>query len=412
MKADWLSFAKSRRRVMGRAEVLDPVVVPLADGLGHVLAEPLVARADLPAFNNSAMDGYAVRAGGVEGASPSAPVRLRVVGRVGAGQHWKRGPLAADEAARIMTGAPVPPGADSVVRVEHTEGGWKNPGTDVVVVSGGDALRNIRPRGEDIRASDIGMESGALVTPGVLALAAALGYETLTVVPRPLVTVLVTGDELCPPHRYDQVIRGRGVPDSNGPMLTAQIRACGARCDRHDTVGDDVDHLREAIIRARTADALVISGGASVGDRDLVKRVLDDLGFELDFWRVRMRPGSPVAFGMLQELPVFSLPGNPASAFVTFEVLVRPFLRARAARRPGTEAIQAVAGEHFAGPEGVTSFLRVKLDRSRKPPVARLSGRQGSGLVRSLGLADGLGIIPEGISQITEGDAVEVTPVV
>lgn len=412
VRADWLSVEESLERVLARAEPLGPTLVPLGRALGRVLAGPLVARATLPGFPNSAMDGYAVRAADLRGASSSAPVRLRVTGRTAAGAGVNLEPVQSGEAVRIMTGAPLPPGADSVVRVEDTEGGWKAAGEDVVAVDDRDVGRHVRPRGEDVRAGETLVQPGALVTPGLVGAAAALGHEELPVASRPKVAIMATGDELRSTDAYGEVIRGVAVPESNSSMLAAQATACGARIVSSRLVGDERTLLRDAVTEALAADVLVVSGGASMGDRDLVKEVLLELGFEPEFWRVRMRPGSPVAFGVLGELPVFSLPGNPSSAFVTFEVLARPLIGARAGLPPDPlRTILSVAGEELAGPARTTSFLRVKLDHGGTPPVATLSGPQGSGLVRALALAEGLARIPEGVSRIRAGEAVEVTRV-
>lgn len=412
--ADRLSFEEGLERVLAGACVLEAVPLPLADALGGVLAEPLISRAALPGLANSAMDGYALQRESILGATAELPARLRVIGILPAGVGWSGDPIAPGEAVAIMTGAPVPEGADSVVRIEHTRDaakGFRGVGDVVEVTTATDAGRNIRPAGEDALPGDTMVAGGTIVRPGTVAVAAALGYQSLNVVRRPTFAILVSGDELVPPHRYREVIEAGGVPESNGPMLAAQVRASGAEVGRCNTVGDDPEELARAITRARSEDVLVISGGASMGAGDLVKQVLGELGFELEFWRLRMRPGSPVAFGRLDGLPVFSLPGNPASAFVSFELLVRPFLRAMAGWSvPVAPRLTALAGNEFASPPSVTSFARVTLEAGT-PPVAVPSGPQGSGLVRSLGTADGLVVVPQGVARIERGEFVEVVEV-
>ena len=406
VKADWLSFDEALERVLNGASVLETVESGIDSALGRVLAEPLSARATIPASANSAMDGYAARSDSVLGATPENPARLEVKGRIAAGMSAAGVRVGAGEAVAIMTGAPVPEGADSVIRVEHTSG-WRQEGEVVSVTAGSDAGRNIRLAGGDACAGETVLSAGTVVTPGAVAVATAFGHDSLKVVRAPHVRVLVTGDELAPNERYREVIEGIAVPDSNGPMLVAQARSSGAAAEGHALVGDDPDELRRVIDAARCADALVVSGGASMGDRDLVKGVLGEFGFELDFWRVRMRPGSPVGFGFLDDLPVFSLPGNPASAFVTFETLVRPFIRGLAGFDPPVPfRIRAVAGEELGSTARMTVFQRVRLNGEE--PVATLSGRQGSGLVRSLGSADGLAVLPEGVTEVPCGERVEV----
>jgi len=414
MKADWLPFQDAVDRVLGRATQLGQIDLPLSDALGFVLARNINSPVAIPGFDNSAMDGYAVLGSDLTEVTSNSPACLRVVGRVPAGNRWQGSPLVSGQAIRLMTGGVVPEGADTVVRVEDTRpdngnvGGWVEVGGVVQVTSARDIGRHIRPRGEDLRVGDRALVRGARVTPGVIALAAAIGRKSLPVVRAPRATIIVTGDELMAPEKLQEVADGAGVPDSNGPMLVAQARACGVAAATHIRVMDDAGALAAAVEEAREGDVLVISGGASMGDADLVKKVLDQMGFALDFWRVRMRPGSPFGFGFVGDLPVFSLPGNPASAFVTFELFCKPFiLLLRGHTGPVEKRIRAVAEDSIAGPSHVTSFYRVKL--SGYPPAsASFAGPQGSGLVSSLANADGLAVLPEGVSLVEPGKEVEV----
>jgi molybdopterin molybdotransferase len=384
--------------------------VPVLQALRRALAEDLVAAATLPPWDNSAMDGYAVRGQDVRGASESRPVRLRLRGRTRAGER-AHGPVGPGEAVRIMTGAPVPEGCDSVIRVEDTDA-ESEPGF-VAVRADRDRGRNVRPRGEDMVEGDHLLERGEPVTAGVVGLLAALGRSDVLVHRRPNVAILATGDELRGPERFDDVRAGAGIPESNGPMLEAATRSAGALPRSLGVVEDEAEALKDAVALGKGSDALVVVGGASVGEADLVKRVLEDMGFRQDFWRVRMRPGSPFGFGSLPgdqgPQPVFSLPGNPASAFVTFEIFVRPFLlRLAGHARIHRRRVRATAGTRFPGASGLTLFPRVTVRRSGDELLASSPGPQGSGLVRGLSVADGLAMIPEDTDGVAEGQEVEV----
>ena len=410
--ADWVSVEEARRRILEVAAPLPEVAVPLGEAPGRVVARALEARATMPPWDNSAMDGYAVRAADVSAADEERPVPLKVVGRVHAGDPGPPPRLREGQAVRIMTGAPLPPGADAVVRVEDTDEEAAEPGRvriRAAVASG----RYVRPGGEDFRAGERVLEAGRVVGAGVVGLAAALGHDRMHVHRRPSVALLATGDELRGPDRYQDVVEGRGIPESNTPMLAAMVRDAGGRVSRAAVARDDEEDLAARLEEAIDADVLVTVGGASMGEADLVKRVLDRAAFRQDFWRVRIRPGSPFSFGHVPRgdrlQPVFGLPGNPASAFVTFELFVRPFLRRLAGhRRCFRPELACVAGDELRGPEDLAAYLRVSLDRRGDPPRARLTGPQGSGLVRGLGHADGLAVLPAGTVAVPVGSAVRV----
>jgi len=413
--ADWLSAGEAGARILRAALPLTAEPASLGHALGRVLAEDLEATATLPPWDNSAMDGYAVRAADVAAASSARPVPLTVAGRIHAGDPPIRA-LAAGTAVRIMTGAPLPPGADAVVRVEDTDREEGAP-SRVLVTAAVEPGRHVRQAGEDVQAGARVLERGAVVTPGVTALAAALGRAWLSVHRRPVVAILTTGNELRGPDRYEDVVRGRGIPESNGPMLAAMVREARGEPALLGVVEDEASALRDRIVHAAIADALVTVGGASMGEADLVKRVLDDMGFEQDFWRVRIRPGSPFGFGWLERggkrQPVFGLPGNPTSAFVTFELFVRPFVLALGGHRePVRRTVECIAGEELRGPPRLAAYLRVRARRSERDarPTVVPTGPQGSGLVRGLALADGLAVIPEGVQAIPAGRPVEVIP--
>ena len=412
-KADWLPLDRARERILRRATALPAVHVQPAAALGRALAESLTARATLPPWDNSAMDGYAVRADDVRDAGPRRPVRLRVAGAVRAGE-LPRTPVSAGEAIRIMTGAPVPPGADTVVRVEDTDA-EVTPGV-VVVHDGRDAGRHVRPRGEDMQEGDLVLEAGTTLSPGHIGVIGALGASEVAVGGRPRTALLANGDELAPPHGFEAVARGRAIPETNSRTLAAAVEEMGGEAILLGIAGDTEESVELHVRRALESDAhvLVTTAGASMGESDLFKRVLGRLGLQLDFWRVRMRPGSPVSFGSLPRpsgapLTVFGLPGNPASAFVTFHVLVRPYLLSLAGhRRIHAAVVHALAGAPLRSAPGLTQFYRIRLSERASGTVATPTGPQGSGLVRSLGEADGLAVVPEGVDEIEEGGPVQV----
>jgi molybdopterin molybdotransferase len=410
---DWLALDEAVARVMGAAHPLPPVTLGLDAALGMVTAKPVRALLTMPPFDNSAMDGYAVRASDIAGATAEAPVALTVVRAVHAGGEPGAPLAAAGQAVKIMTGAPVPPGADSVVRVEDTDGEAGTPGR-VLIRSQHDRHRNIRPGGEDFRTGDEVVPAGVRVNAGWTALLVAAGTATVSVHRRPRVAILSCGDELRLPGDLGDVRAGRAVPESNGPMIAAALRSAGGEVVSLGIARDDPDDLRRCVEGARDADLLVTLGGASMGEADLLKRTLLDDGLDLDFWRVRMRPGSPVSFGHLPRrdapgLPVLGLPGNPASAFVTYQVFGHPFVRRLSGdSRPHRSVVRAAVDAELRGPPRLCQLVRVVLETATDRRIARPAGRQGSGLVSSLGPATGLAVVPEGTEVVTPGDVLDV----
>lgn len=408
--ADWLHYQDALARILGAASPLPPEPRPVASALGLALAEPVVATATLPPWDNSAMDGYAVRGVDVRGASADAPVALSVTAVVRAGGDAGHS-LRAGTAIRIMTGAPVPSGADTIIRVEDTDAEAVS-GT-VRIFDDRDVGRHIRPAGQDMRSGSTLLEAGHSVTAGTVGVLGAAGLTEVMVHRPPSVAILPTGDELREAHQYDDVRRGSGVPESNGGMLSAMVAAIGARPVHLGIAPDDPAELGRRVGEGSGADVLVTIGGASMGEADFVKRVLDEADFELDFWRVKMRPGSPVSFGWLPRgdarQAVFGLPGNPSSAFVTFEVFVRPFLLALAGHgRVLRRRMRCRAGERLETPAELTYFQRVRLRRDGEDTVAVPTGPQLSGLVSGLASADGLAIVPPETPAVQAGDPVDV----
>lgn len=405
--ADWVSCESALQAVLDAVSPLPPRAVSLHEALGRALAEPVRSPVDHPAWDNSAMDGFAVHAGDVRGASRERPVTLPVAARIPAGR-FPEAPLAPGTAVQVTTGAPVPEGASGVIRVEHTDGG---AGSSVTVYDDADAERHIRRAGEDLRRGDVLLEPGEEVTPAAIALLAVAGAARPTVRRRPRVGVLANGDELADLDDYDLVRAGRKIMNSNGHALTAQLRTAGAEPVPLGIARDDPADLRRRLERGADCDALITAAGVSVGEHDHVKDVLSDMGLERRFWRVRMRPGSATLFGLLGGRPFWGVPGNPASAMVTFEVLVRPALRRMAGHaRVRRRRLHGRAAERIRSPGDATSFLRARVELDAAGvPVARLTGPQGSGMLRSM-MADALLVVPEGVREVQPGDGVELIP--
>lgn len=421
LEADWLPIHEAVRRILAHARPLPVAEADLDEARGCVLARTLEARVTLPPWDNSAMDGYAARGSDVAGASRSDPVDLPVSAVVRAGDEAPAH-LPDGTAIRIMTGAPVPEGADSIIRVEDTDG-EEISREAVRIFSDRDVGRHIRPAGRDARAGEILVPEGTTVAAGQVAVLASQGYARVPVHRRPRVAFLPNGDELAPLDDFEEVLAGRAVPESNGPTLTAASRAAGAEPRLLPIARDHPESILRRLDEAQDADVLVTMGGASMGEADLLKRVLADRGYELDFWRVRIRPGSPFSLGFLprpsdahpdredgtRRLPVFGLPGNPGSAYVTFQLFVRPFLLALAGHsRVHRAVVRARTGETLESPARLTHFFRVRLQEEERGWRAGLTGPQGSGLVQSLARADGLAVVPEGIERVEAGDEVRV----
>ena len=414
LAADWLSCEEALAHVLAAATPMPPVRVEVSSALGRSLAEPIRARADLPAWPNSAMDGFAVRSGDLSRAGP-APLVMPVEGASYPGSPpIEDAPRGA--AVRVMTGGAVPVGFDTVIRVEHTDG-EASPGR-VRIHRTDDMRKHVRSPGKDMRAGEETVPAGTVVHSGSVPVILASGCNPVTVFKRPRVGVLSSGDELVDMDRFDLVAEGRGVPDTNRAMIGAAVSEAGGVPVDLGVASDDREALRERFSSFPDIDVLVTTGGASMGERDLLKRILLDMPFRLGFWRARVRPGSPLSFGHLRrggrDLPILGLPGNPASAFVTFHVFVAPYLRAcLGSPRPRGTTIVARTETPLSSPRSLTQFYRVSLDgpgRGDASPWARcrLTGPQGSGLVRSLRDADGLAVVPDGVERIQADEPVSV----
>lgn len=406
--ADWLPFVEALERALRLCAPLPPRAVPLGEAMGLALGGSVQAARTLPPGPTSAMDGYAVRSQDLppEGAESI----LRVTGESRPGDPFSDA-LAPGAAMRIMTGGLLPPGADTVIPVERTGG---EVAGGVRIPAGAAAGAHVRPSGEEMTEGDLLASSGDTISPWLTALFATARLTEVLAIPRPRVALLVTGSEL------DEI--GEGVDpfrkvDVFSSALPPQIHDAGGEALPPVRVGDDQSAMVRALQEAsQGADLILTTGGASMGAGDLVKRSLDTLEYHSDFWRVRIRPGSPVGGGALhvpgreRPIPVFSLPGNPVSAFITFLVLARPAIRAMGGHlRRHLPRVRATLRETIKGPDHLTHFLRVQLIQGEGGRwEATGTGPQGSGVTRSMAAADGLAILPEGVGSLYPGAEVEV----
>ena len=415
--------------ILGAIRPLDPIELQLPDAQGCVLVEDVTVPVALPPFDNSSMDGYAVRTADVAGASEEFPAVLTVIGDVAAGSGGLP-TVGPGEAARIMTGAPLPPGAEAVVPVEWTDGGTGEGAATTMRPAGEtpqgasgevrvhrpvEARAHVRSRGSDVQAGDLALESGTVLGPPQIGLLAAIGRGTVRVRPRPRVVVLSTGSELVQPG--ERLAEGQ-IYDSNSFALCAAARDAGALSYRVGAVTDDAEILRATIEdQLIRADLLVTTGGVSVGAYDVVKEALSSVGDEdvpgsgVDFRKLAMQPGKPQGFGSIgpEHTPLLALPGNPVSSYVSFELFVRPAIRAlmglKDVHRPKVRAALK-ADKALSSPEGKRQFLRGAYD-SGSGTVSPVGG-SGSHLIAALAHADCLIVVPEADTSVEPGAEVEV----
>lgn len=375
------------------AETVGPV-----DALGRVLFEDVVSACDLPRWDNSAMDGYALRA---EGSRPGQWLPVRGFLPAGGASLAEVEP---GTAARILTGAAIPPGADCVVPFEAVE----VAGDSVRLTSRPTAGDHVRSRGSDVRRGEVVLPAGTVIGHPEIAVFAALGHDAVVVGRRPRVAILSTGDELVP---VGGTLRPGSIFDSNGPALAAAVTEAGAIPSLLGIARDDPEALRTLLREGLRADALVISAGASTGDRDLVRQTLRELGAEERFWRVDIQPGRPMAFAVAGECPVFCLPGNPVAALLTFALLARPALRRLLGHRRPIEATRrGVLGEDVSPRADRTTLRRVRLGHSDGQLTAWACGPQATGHLRTLSRADGVALVPAGTSLLPAGTWVDIHP--
>jgi molybdopterin molybdotransferase len=398
--SELIEIERAREAVLQHAAPLEAERVPLCEALGRVLAEGVVSEEPVPGFDNSAMDGYAVRALDTEGAGSRSPVALREAGESRAGLP-ARSPLQEGEAIRISTGAAIPEGADAVVRVEDTH----RADGRVMVEAEVEAGRDIRRAGDDIGAGETVLRRGIRIGPAELGVLASLGSASVPCHRRPRVQVLTSGDELVEPG---EEMRPGGVRNSNAYSISALAELAGAEVAGVDAVADDPDATRTAIATALDADVAVICGGVSVGEHDHVKGALAELGAEQVFWGIALKPGRPTWFGTRDDTLVFGLPGNPVSAMVTFALLVRPALTALAGGSPERLRTIARLAEDYEKRPGRAHAIRCRLELREDGWRARPTGGQGSHVLTSMLGADCLAIVPTEAASLRAGDPVQV----
>lgn len=401
-----LEVEEARTRILAGLEPLPAETVPITEALGRVTAEEIRADYDIPPHPNTAMDGYAVRAADTAGASREVPTRLRVIGELAAGYAPDR-EVTPGTAVRIMTGASIPPGADAVVRFERVE----RDGDYVEITSPVSLGKEVRHAGEDVRAGEAVIPAGTVLRPQEIGMLAALGRPEVSVTRRPRVGILATGDELV---GIDEPLGPGKIRDANSYSNAGQVRKYGgipvnlgiAR-DREDEIAE---RLRAGI--SQGVDLIIVSGGVSVGDFDVVKKVLAAEG-RIEFWRVRMKPGKPLAFGYLKfegrEVPMIGTPGNPVSTMVSFEMFARPAIgKLLGARDLEAPMVIATFADSVPSKDDRRHYLRVRLEERDGEPIAHLTGDQGSGILRSMVEADGLAVIPEDWDHVAPGSQVRV----
>jgi len=395
-----LTVTEASERIMAEIRQLDAESVPLKRALGRVCAEDISATVTMPPWSNSSMDGYAVRSADITPVMGGERVTLRVVATIAAGEFAPR-PLKRGEAMRIMTGAPVPEGADSVIRKEHTDGGKKK----VEIRDALDVWKNIRPAGEDYQRGDVLAKRGAPIRPALLGVLASSGISKVRAFRRPRVAIISSGDELVDIDEFDAVVAQRRIVSSNSYTLDALTRVAGGIPVDLGIAADTKASLKRKLEGARDCDLILTSAGVSVGDLDHTRNVFEELGGEQKFWKVKMRPGAPLAFGMLKDIPWLGVSGNPVSAMVSFELFVRPALRkmqghAGLFRRTVTVTVE----EEVKIAAKLTHFLRAIVRRTTDGTlVARLTGQQSSGMLTSMVKANALLIVPETSPKVAPG---------
>ena len=400
-----LPLADAQERVWSTIEPMGAVTVPIGESRGLVLAQKVTAQENIPPFANTGMDGFAVRAADTEGASPEAPVSLQIAGTIAAGAVADR-PLEAGEAMRIMTGAPIPEGADAVIMVELTS----TDGPDATTVQCNAPVgpgNHVRPSGDDLVAGTELFEPGLVITPAHIGMFATLGLQQVDVIQRPRVGVFSTGDELI---TGPEPLGPGQIRDSNRPQLLALVAEAGLEPVDLGWLPDDEAVIEQALRDgAQHVDALLTSGGVSMGDFDFVKTLLRKLG-EMHWMHIAIKPAKPFAFGTVLGKPIFGLPGNPVSSAVSFEMIARPaLLKMMGYTNTQRQTVWALADEPLLrSPDGKTHFTRVRVWESIDgAPRVRSAGGQGSHQLSGLALANGLAAIPDG-EGLQTGDRVRV----
>jgi len=375
--------------------------VNILDALGRVIGEDVYAGRAIPPKDNSAMDGYALRAEDTRGASEETPAILEVVEDIPAGSIPEKR-IGPGQAARIMTGAPVPEGADAVVRMEDS----RKENSRVAILVGAKVGQDIRRAGEDVQPGEKVISGGEVIRPAEVGMLASLGRSFISVHQRPLVAVIATGDELT---EIDEPPSPWKIVSSNSYSLAALVLDCGAVPLQIGIAKDRREDLIAKFRAAMRADLIVSSGGVSVGDYDLVKDVMRDEGNRMQFWRVAMKPGRPLAFGAMGQIPIVGLPGNPVSSMVSFEQFIRPaILKMMGHSNLFRRTIRARLGEDIDKKSGIRHFIRARIRRDEDGYTVITTGEQGSGILKSMVRANGLIVLSEETTKVRKGETVIV----
>ena len=392
---------EAREIILAKIAIKGVEKVPLDDALGRILAEDIIARRSNPPMDNSAMDGYAVITADIQSATPDNPVKLEVVDDVPAGSVATV-TLKNKQAIRIMTGAPIPPGADAVLMQEDTD---KN-GNGILAKDKTEVGENIRLAGEDVKEGDVVIRKGVTITPSQIGMMAVVGRSNIYVSQRPTVAILSTGDEIV---ELDGNPTGPCIYNSNGYMLAAQIRSAGGIPCYLGVAKDNEKDLMEKFDWALKCDIVVSSGGVSVGDYDLVKATLEKMGNEMVFWKVAMKPGKPLAFGKIGEIPIFGLAGNPVSSFVSFEQFARPAIKKMmGAKEILPRAVQAKLTRTIHKKTGRLQFMSAVVSWDSGETTVAPAEEQGSGILKSTVNANGLLVFPLEKDELKIGEWVTV----
>lgn len=401
MKFIMISFEEALDKILSRIQPLGLEKVPLLQGLGRVIGEDIDAKRDIPPLDNSAMDGYALKLEDIRESSKNHPVRLEVIEDLPAGFVSKK-TIGKGQAIRIMTGAPIPKGADTVIPVEETE---KGDGF-AFILKAASLGENIRRSGEDVKKGERVISQGDLIRPAEVGMLASVGRSSVLVYQKPLVAILCTGDELVD---VDENLEESKIISSNSYTLAAQVKDCDAVPVQLGIARDRKEEIREKLRQGIRADVLISSAGVSVGDYDFAKDALGDLGMEMAFWQISMKPGKPLAFGTIQGKPVFGLPGNPVSSMVSFEEFVRPSLLKMMGHRDVLRpVVEAILQEEIRKTTGRRHFIRAFVSFKEGSYFATTTGDQGSGILMSMLKANGLIMIPEAQEIARVGEKVKV----
>lgn len=401
-----ISVEEALGKVLSYVNILGAEEKPILECLGQVLDEDIRSPVNVPPLDNSAMDGYAVKAEDAAGASQSSPITLDVIGEVRAGALPHK-EVATGTAIRIMTGAPLPQGADSVVQFEHTDEEQRSDSTleHIGILQPVTKGQNVRRAGEDIARGDQVLTKGTVLRPAETGVLASLGRERIKVVRRPVVAILATGDELV---ELGQPLPEGKIYNSNSYSAAALVLRYGGIPRVIGIASDNAGDIESKIREALSSDMLLTSGGVSMGDYDLVKEVLAEQG-DISFWKVRMKPGKPLAFGTIKGIPHLGLPGNPVSVMITFELFARPaILKMMGKKNLSKPIVEATLEGSIKNTDGRRIFARAAVRREGERYLSRITGPQGSGILTSMSQANGLVVVPEDADSLSDGDTVNV----